>query len=59
MSCLLSIFNPLIIRELKKHDAEDYRKLRLEALSNNPDSFGTMYREEAIKTIDEFRDRIL
>ncbi len=38
--------------------AEDYRKIRLEALYNNPDSFGTMYHEETIKTIDNFRDRI-
>ena len=48
----------MIIRKLTKHDAEDYRKIRLEALYNNPDSFGTMYHEEAIKTINEFRDRI-
>ncbi|KYC39652.1 hypothetical protein WA1_30400 [Scytonema hofmannii PCC 7110] len=48
----------MIIRKLTKHDAEDYRNIRLEALYNNPDSFGTMYHEEAIKTIDKFRDRI-
>lgn len=48
----------MIIRKLTKHDAEDYSKIRLEALYNNPDSFGTIYHEEAIKTIDEFRDRI-
>ncbi|MDF5733620.1 MAG: GNAT family N-acetyltransferase [Rhizonema sp. PD38] len=43
---------------MTKHDAEDYRNIRLKALSKNPDSFGTMYDEEVIKTIDEFRDRI-
>ncbi len=48
----------MIIRKLTKHDTEDYRNIRLEALYNNPDSFGTMYHEEAIKTIDNFRDRI-
>ena len=48
----------MIIKKLTKHDAEDYRKIRLEALYNNPDSFGTTYYEEAIKTLDEFRDRI-
>ncbi len=48
----------MIIRKLTKHDAEDYRQIRLEALSNNPDSFGTMYHEEVIKTIDKFRERI-
>lgn len=48
----------MIIRKLTKDDAEDYSHIRLEALYNNPDSFGTIYHEEAIKTIDEFRDRI-
>ncbi|MEH2363777.1 GNAT family N-acetyltransferase [Nostoc sp.] len=48
----------MIIRKLTKHDAEDYSQIRLEALYNNPDSFGTMYHEEAINTIDQFRDRI-
>lgn len=48
----------MVIRKLTKHDAEDYRKIRLKALYNNPDSFGTIYHEEAIKTIDKFRDRI-
>ncbi|KAF3891343.1 GNAT family N-acetyltransferase [Tolypothrix bouteillei VB521301] len=46
------------IRKLTKHDAEDYRNIRLEALYNNPDSFGSMYTEESWKTIDEFRDKI-
>lgn len=48
----------MIVRKLVKNDAVDYRKIRLEALYNNPDSFGTTYHEEAIKTIDEFRERI-
>ncbi|MDJ0593875.1 MAG: GNAT family N-acetyltransferase [Pleurocapsa sp. MO_226.B13] len=48
----------MIIRKLIKHDAEHYRNIRLEALYNNPDSFGTMYDEEAIVTIDKFRERI-
>ncbi len=46
------------IRKLTQHDAEDYRKIRLEALYNNPDSFCTVYDEEAVKTIDNFRDTI-
>ncbi|MCC5666191.1 GNAT family N-acetyltransferase [Nostoc sp. CHAB 5784] len=49
----------MIIRKLTKYDAEDYRQIRLEALYKNPDSFGTTYHEEAIKTIEQFRDRIL
>ena len=48
----------MIIRKLIKDDAEDYRQIRLEALYRNPDSFGTTYDEEAIKTIEQFRDRI-
>ncbi|MEH1798310.1 GNAT family N-acetyltransferase [Nostoc sp.] len=48
----------MIIRKLTKYDAEDYRQIRLEALSKNPDSFGTTDHEEAIKTIEQFRDRI-
>lgn len=48
----------MIIKKLTKHDAPDYRNIRLEALSNNPDSFGTMHHEEAIMTIDKFRERI-
>jgi ribosomal protein S18 acetylase RimI-like enzyme len=48
----------MIIRKLTKHDAEDYRNIRLEALYNNPDSFGTMYSEEVIKTIDDFKNKI-
>ncbi|WP_407900755.1 N-acetyltransferase family protein [Scytonema sp. NUACC26] len=46
------------IRKLTKHDAEDYRNIRLDALYNNPDSFGTMYHEEVMMTIDNFKERI-
>ncbi|MCW5317115.1 GNAT family N-acetyltransferase [Nostoc sp. KVJ3] len=48
----------MIIKELTRYDAENYRQIRLEALYRNPDSFGTTYQEEAIKTIEQFRDRI-
>ncbi|MFN6559005.1 MAG: GNAT family N-acetyltransferase [Nostoc sp. ChiSLP01] len=48
----------MVIRKLTKSDAEDYRRIRLKALYKNPDSFGTTYHEEAIKTIEQFRDRI-
>lgn len=48
----------MIIRKFTKNDAEDYRNIRLEALYNNPDSFGTMYSEEVIKTIDDCKNRI-
>ena len=45
-------------KKLTKLEAEPYRNIRLEALFNNPDSFGTMHDEEAILTIDNFRDKI-
>jgi ribosomal protein S18 acetylase RimI-like enzyme len=46
------------IKKLIKHDVDHYRNIRLEALSNNPDSFGTMYAEEVIRTTDDFREKI-
>jgi ribosomal protein S18 acetylase RimI-like enzyme len=46
------------IKKLIKHDASHYRQIRLEALSNNPDSFGTMHNEEVIKTTDNFKEKI-
>jgi ribosomal protein S18 acetylase RimI-like enzyme len=46
------------IKKLIKHDASHYQQIRLEALSNNPDSFGTMYAEEAMMTIDKFEEKI-
>lgn len=46
------------IKKLIKHDASHYRQIRLEALSNDPDSFGTMYAEEVIRTTDDFREKI-
>ncbi|MEH1882976.1 MULTISPECIES: GNAT family N-acetyltransferase [unclassified Nostoc] len=49
----------MIIRQLTKYDVKDYRNIRLEALYKNPDSFGTTDHEEAIKTIEQFQDRIL
>jgi ribosomal protein S18 acetylase RimI-like enzyme len=44
------------IKKLIKHDAEHYRNIRLKALSDIPDAFGTMYAEEVIKTTDNFRE---
>jgi hypothetical protein len=34
------------IRLLKPEDAEEYRKIRLEALKNNPESFTSSFEEE-------------
>lgn len=46
------------IRNLTQNDAERYRNIRLEALSNSPDSFGTIYAENASLTVDDFKDKI-
>lgn len=48
----------MIIKTLTKQDAEDYRRIRLESLHKNPDSYGTTYQEEATNTIDDFKDKI-
>ncbi|WP_410429700.1 hypothetical protein [Metabacillus litoralis] len=43
------------IRLLKPLDAENYRNFRLEALQNNPESFGSSYEEEKDKTLPILR----
>ncbi|MEH1951344.1 MAG: GNAT family N-acetyltransferase [Nostoc sp.] len=48
----------MIVKKITKDDTKNYRQIRLEALDKNPDSFGTTYQEEVIKTIEQFRDRI-
>jgi len=35
------------IRKLKPYDSPKYREIRLACLKNDPDSFGTLYEEEA------------
>ncbi|MFS0781063.1 N-acetyltransferase family protein [Bacillus sp. 1P06AnD] len=46
------------IRILKTSDAECYRKLRLEALQNNPESFGSSYEEEKAYSVDMYKNRL-
>ena len=47
-----------IIRAAKKSDAEAYRVLRLSALENNPEAFGSSYEESQLLDVDYFRNRI-
>ncbi|MCC3307743.1 GNAT family N-acetyltransferase [Psychrobacter sanguinis] len=44
------------IRRLGIKDAEDYYYLRLEALRNHPDSFGSSYEEESTQTVQNFKE---
>ena len=46
------------VKKLEKHDAASYRNIRLAALYNSPDSFGTLYVEEATMTVDKFEEKI-
>ncbi|MGE7761402.1 N-acetyltransferase family protein [Peribacillus sp. NPDC097895] len=45
------------IRILKPQDAENYRKLRLEALQNNPESFGSSFEEERKNPLETYKSR--
>jgi RimJ/RimL family protein N-acetyltransferase len=45
------------IRLLKPLDAENYRNFRLEALRNNPESFGSSYEEEKENPIETYKGR--
>lgn len=46
------------IRKLTIHDAEPFRRLRLEGLRNHPLAFGSSYEEEAARSMDEWRARL-
>ncbi|QNF29937.1 GNAT family N-acetyltransferase [Metabacillus elymi] len=45
------------IRLLKPLDAENYRNIRLEALQNNPESFGSSYEEEKEIPLETYKSR--
>lgn len=45
------------IRELGLQDVEAYFQIRLEALSKNPEAFGSSYEEERKETADKYKDR--
>jgi RimJ/RimL family protein N-acetyltransferase len=46
------------IRAATKEDAESYKALRLRALKNNPEAFGSSYEERSKQDIEFFRQRI-
>lgn len=46
-----------MIRRLVATDAENYHVLRLEALQNSPESFGSTYEEEKDQPVDKYRKR--
>jgi ribosomal protein S18 acetylase RimI-like enzyme len=48
----------LSIRLLHPEDAEDYRKIRLAALADTPEAFGSTYEEESARPLSHFTDRI-
>lgn len=45
------------IRLLKPEDAEEYRKIRLEALKNNPESFTSSFEEEKEVPVENYEGR--
>ncbi len=46
------------IRVLKEQDTQVYRTIRLNALKNSPESFGSSYEEEAAFEVERFTKRI-
>lgn len=46
------------IRRLTPDDAEGYRKIRLEALQNDPEAFSSSYEEEIENPIQYYEDRL-
>lgn len=46
------------IRSLDESDAQLYQVVRLRALQNEPDSFGSTYEQEAARPLEKFVDRI-
>ncbi|MBU8880482.1 GNAT family N-acetyltransferase [Bacillus sp. FJAT-29790] len=47
------------IRLLKPSDANDYRKVRLEALKNHPEAFASSYEEEVETSAEVYESRFL
>ncbi|WP_323693359.1 GNAT family N-acetyltransferase [Sporosarcina jeotgali] len=46
-----------MIKRLVEQDAENYLALRLEALQNSPESFGSTYEEEKDHSVDKYKTR--
>jgi ribosomal protein S18 acetylase RimI-like enzyme len=48
----------ILVRQLEANDADDYRNIRLAALKNEPDAFGSTYDAESTRTTEEFAQRL-
>lgn len=46
------------IRLLNESDSQVYQIVRLRALKNDPDSFGSTYEQEAVRPLEKFAERI-
>jgi ribosomal protein S18 acetylase RimI-like enzyme len=46
------------IRLLDEPDAQVYRVVRLRALKNDPDSYGSIFEQEAVRPLEKFAERI-
>jgi len=46
------------IRLLEESDAKVYQVVRLRALKNDPDSFGSTYEQEMVRPLEKFSERI-
>jgi ribosomal protein S18 acetylase RimI-like enzyme len=49
---------PIQIRRLDTEDIDDYRRIRLQALTDTPDAFSSTYEIEAARPIAELADRL-
>lgn len=45
-------------RLLEKTEAQDYQKIRLESLQNNPEAFASTYEREAVFTLEKIESRV-
>lgn len=45
-------------RRLVAGDGQKYKDIRLKALKNSPEAFGSTYEKEAIRSVDEFESRV-
>lgn len=46
------------IRLLNESDSQVYQVVRLQALKNDPDSFGSTYEQEAVRPLEKYAERI-
>ena len=54
----MSIDRGITIRALTAADAQAYRVIRLEALHSAPDAFASSFKEESVRPLETFRQRL-